>query len=68
MTPTLSRYVSKNKQTIIIESKDSKVMHERKEERVENSYFGLISEECREKCNAKRSCPAPISRLMTCRG
>ena len=40
---------SKTKQKIIIENRDNKIIHERREETVESSFFGFMGEESREK-------------------
>ena len=64
ITPTLPRYVSKNREKIIIENKDNHTKHERRKERVESRYFGLIVEKNQEKCNAKKPYSAPISQIF----
>ena len=49
MTHTLPVMPAKTKQKIIIENRDSKIIHERREETVESSFFGFMGEESREK-------------------
>ena len=55
---------AKTKQKIIIENRNNKIIHERREETVESSFFGFMGEESREKYNAKRPFSAPISHLV----
>ena len=40
---------AKTKQKIIIENRDNKITHERREETVKSSFFGVMGEESREK-------------------
>ena len=40
---------AKTKQKIITEIRDNKIIHERREETVESSFFGFMGEESREK-------------------
>ena len=49
MTHTLPVMPAKTKQKIIIENRDNKIIHERREEIVESSFFGFMGEESREK-------------------
>ena len=49
---------------IIIENRDNKIIHERKEETVKSSIFGFMCEKNREKYNAKRPFSAPMIRLL----